>query len=111
VRSWENHLGVFSEIACLPLTGRTHQIRVHLSHLGLPIVGDKIYGTDETTFLDFIDHGWNEAMRARMILPRQALHAARLKIAWGGEMREWHCPLSEDLSRWMNDPAAASFPS
>ena len=111
VRSWENHLGVFSEIACLPLTGRTHQIRVHLSHLGLPIVGDKIYGTDETTFLDFIDRGWSDALRTRMILPRQALHAARLKIPWGGAMREWHCPLPADLSHWMNDPDAVSFPS
>jgi hypothetical protein len=46
-----------------------------------------------------------------MILPRQALHAARLKIPWGGAMREWHCPLPADLSHWMNDPDAVSFPS
>lgn len=94
---WENEHGRFAEISCLPVTGRTHQIRVHLSHLGHPIVGDKIYGSDESSFLDFIDHGWTDALRARMLLPRQALHATRLQLPWQGGLREWHCPLAHDM--------------
>jgi len=97
LRRWTNALGDFSEIACEPLTGRTHQIRVHLAHLGFPIVGDKIYGTEESRFLQFIESGWTEELRRDLILPRQALHALRLKILWQGGFREWHCPLSPDL--------------
>ncbi len=94
---FENAHGRFAVIACEPITGRTHQLRVHLSHLGHPIIGDKIYGADETTFLSFIEHGWNEEMRKKMLLPRQALHAHRLKIPWDGAWKEWQCPLAKDM--------------
>ena len=97
LRRWTNASGAFSEVDCQPLTGRTHQIRVHLAHLGFPIVGDKIYGTEESRFLRFIETGWTEELRRDLILPRQALHAATLKIPWQGSSREWHCPLAPDL--------------
>lgn len=62
-------------------TGRTHQIRVHLSWLGYPLVGDTVYGTDET-------------------LPRHALHCAHLTFTHPvtGETMDIKSPLSEDLS-------------
>ena len=41
----------FALVSCLPLTGRQHQIRVHLAAIGHPIVGDKLYGEDEELFL------------------------------------------------------------
>jgi len=53
----------FALLRCRPETGRTHQIRVHLAAVGLPIVGDPLYGTGGG------------------LLPRQALHAARLDLA------------------------------
>ena len=68
-----------------PITGRTHQIRVHMSYLGCPIVGDLLYG-NRRMVSDL--HG----------LQRQFLHAARLKIAIPkGDTRIFISPLPKDL--------------
>jgi 23S rRNA pseudouridine1911/1915/1917 synthase len=64
-----------------PLTGRTHQIRVHAAHTGHAIVGDKLYGPDATLYLEFAQHGWTARHAALLPLPRQALHAARIRFA------------------------------
>jgi 23S rRNA-/tRNA-specific pseudouridylate synthase len=42
------HKGELALIRCIPVTGRTHQLRVHLSEYGLPIVGDRLYGAKRT---------------------------------------------------------------
>ncbi len=62
-------------------TGRTHQIRVHMSWLGFPLVGDTMYGTDET------------------ILPRHALHCAEMAFTHPltGERVRLHSPLPPDM--------------
>ncbi len=70
--------GDISLVRCFPETGRLHQIRAHLLAAGYPIVGDKLYGQDESAFLKFIQHGLTAELAERLILPRQALHAARL---------------------------------
>lgn len=57
-----------------PETGRTHQIRVHAEWMGHRIVGDKIYGPNETLFLDFIQKGWHEKLEPLLLMKRQALH-------------------------------------
>ncbi len=67
-------------LACFPRTGRQHQIRAHLRHAGLPIVGDKIYGPDETIFDRFSRGEMTDEDRARLRLPRQALHAWKLTL-------------------------------
>jgi 23S rRNA-/tRNA-specific pseudouridylate synthase len=41
-----------SVVKCYPLTGRTHQIRVHLKHLGYPIANDQMYGKNEKTVMN-----------------------------------------------------------
>ena len=57
-------------------TGRTHQIRVHLAHIGYPLVGDKVYGGRLA-----LPKGCSEELRqALREFPRQALHAARLQL-------------------------------
>jgi 23S rRNA pseudouridine1911/1915/1917 synthase len=87
----------FALIRAIPRTGRTHQIRVHLSAIGHPIVGDKIYGPDEQLYLRFIDAGWTPELEQRLLLPRHALHSAKLAIE--GE-REWASPLPPDLAEF-----------
>jgi 23S rRNA pseudouridine1911/1915/1917 synthase len=87
----------FAVIRAIPRTGRTHQIRVHLSAIAHPIVGDKIYGPDEQLYLGFIDAGWTPELEQRLLLPRHALHSAKLAIE--GE-REWASPLPPDLAEF-----------
>jgi len=70
--------GDISLVRCFPETGRLHQIRAHLQSAGFPIVGDKLYGRDETAFLQFIKQGFSPELKEKLILPRCALHAARL---------------------------------
>ena len=84
-------------LRCLPYTGRMHQIRVHAAYLGHPLVGDKIYGGDESCYLDFIASGWSEDLQRRLILPRHALHACRLSFPWRGEMITVESELPADM--------------
>ena len=94
---FERREGRFARMACEPKTGRTHQIRVHLEHVSHPIVGDKIYGGDERGYLDFLENGWTEELRERLILERQALHANWIEFAWEGELRRVVAELPEEL--------------
>jgi len=66
-------------VRCHPLTGRQHQIRVHLAASGHPIMGDKIYRASEEEFMAFCDHGMTPELLERFDgLQRHALHAASL---------------------------------
>ena len=91
-----------SLVTCHPHTGRMHQIRVHLAHLGHPIMGDKIYGADETCYLDFIRTGWTDDLQQRLLLRRHALHSTRLELA--GETA-WEADLPEDLQAFVDGTA------
>ena len=63
-----------------PETGRTHQIRVHMSHLRRPVIGDGDYGGDKSAFGDVPPHYRRQAKRINALAERQALHARELRF-------------------------------
>jgi 23S rRNA pseudouridine1911/1915/1917 synthase len=73
---------------------------VHLAALGTPIVGDKLYGPDETLFAKNADNEMTEADWEKLELPRHALHAARLALPHPITKKplEVKSPLPNDLS-------------
>lgn len=95
-------------VACRPRTGRQHQIRAHLHHAGLPMVGDKIYGPDETIFDRFTRRAMTEGDRVLLRIPRHALHAWRLELPHprSGELTLLEAPLPPDLAAFWDSCAA-----
>jgi 23S rRNA pseudouridine1911/1915/1917 synthase len=78
-------------------TGRLHQLRVHLAHLGHPVLGDKIYGPDPLLYLKFIAEGWTAEHQRILTLPRHALHAHEITFQWNSENLTFTAPLPEDM--------------
>ena len=94
-----SRMGEYSLVTAKPLTGRTHQIRVHLEHLGFPILGDKLYGQPDRTFLHCLDHGVDSSIRIATGFPRHALHASAITIPHpdGGSITI-EAPLEPDMA-------------
>jgi 23S rRNA pseudouridine1911/1915/1917 synthase len=89
-------------VSLAPESGRQHQLRVHLSALGFPIIGDKLYGPEGSQpFLDYIETGMTDELRQRLGHDRQALHAYELEFMHPtkGEPMTLRAPLAEDLLR------------
>jgi len=68
----------FSYVEAKPQTGRTHQIRVHLSAINLPIMGDSLYGGGDQFYLSQIKPKYKLAGEEKPLLDRTALHASRI---------------------------------
>jgi 23S rRNA pseudouridine1911/1915/1917 synthase len=87
----------FAAVKLLPKTGRTHQIRVHLAHIGCPVLCDKLYsGRDRITRGELT----RKLDDREVILSRQALHASRLAVSHPATTArlEFVAPLAADLS-------------
>lgn len=71
-------------LRCIPKTGRTNQIRVHLDSIGHPIFGDKLYGRSDDEFLEFVRHvksGGDPSFPGHFETARHLLHASKLTIS------------------------------
>jgi 23S rRNA pseudouridine1911/1915/1917 synthase len=89
-----------------PQSGRQHQLRVHLSAVGFPIIGDKLYGPEGSQpFLDYIETGMTDELRRRLGHHRQALHAYQLEFnhPTTNEPMTLEAPLAEDLAKLWGD--------
>ena len=82
----------FSLLELEPLTGRKHQIRIHLQHIGHPLVGEKLYAGHEDDYLALVQGRLTEEARGRLIFACQALHAGRLSFPWRGRTWEFATP-------------------
>jgi 23S rRNA pseudouridine1911/1915/1917 synthase len=90
----------FALLRVLPKTGRTHQIRVHLAHLGSPVLCDALYsGRSRISYYDF-----HRNLPEETVLDRQALHAHKIKFSHPteGKLVELKAPLPDDLSRTLD---------
>jgi len=95
-----------TRVSCTLHTGRTHQIRVHLAHTGLGIVGDRMYGVPPEVFLRAWEHGVDEWVVQTAGAPRQALHAHRLAFDGpDGQRVDVTAPIPPDMARWWDDPS------
>ena len=83
------------------ITGRKHQIRAHAKWLGHQVVADKIYGDDETLYLDFVENGFTKEMGKILPMKRQALHAWRMDFSQIFEGKIFTAPLPEDFLEFM----------
>lgn len=71
-------------VRIIPETGRQHQIRVHASSIGHPVTADKIYGCDESLYIEFAELGWTPRLAAALPYRRHALHAAGIEFRLPG---------------------------
>lgn len=92
-------------VRCLPATGRTNQIRIHLAHAGHPIAGDKLYGKSDDEFLEFVRNAraGNFETLPWMEAPRHLLHAWRLAFNHPvtGTRVSFECPVPPDMKAFI----------
>ena len=87
----------FAAVKVLPKTGRTHQIRVHLNHIGCPVLCDRHYGGRSRITRGEIRRDADDNL---VLLNRQALHATRLKFTHPatGKPLQIEAPLPDDMA-------------
>lgn len=95
----EQRAGAYALVRCTLVTGRQHQIRAHLAAHGFPIVGDKLYAHGDDAFIRYCDEGLVPELAQLFVLPRHALHAARVTFPHPeGGSRTAEAPLPADLA-------------
>jgi 23S rRNA pseudouridine955/2504/2580 synthase len=93
----------YTLVECIPVTGRLHQIRVHLSHIGAPIVGDEMYG-GHPFFLSEVKTKYTRGKHEEKALIRRfALHAQRVEfVHLNGSKMSFEADYSKDFSVLLN---------
>jgi len=96
-------IGNYSVVRCFPRSGRTHQIRVHMKHIGHPLVGDAQYGSGKAIFKsDFT--GEEHKPLEQPLIERQALHARKIKIFHPAkeQFMEFETPVPNDIQSFID---------
>jgi len=88
-----------SLLEAVPVTGRMHQIRAHLKYAGHPIIGDKLYGPDESVYLEYIEKGLTDSVIRRAGFSRCALHSYSIGFVhpFNGRDVSIYAPLPDDM--------------
>ncbi len=85
----------FSYLKAIPKTGKTNQIRIHTSFLGLPIVGDKKYFPDENVYLNWFENDFTKEVQSKLLTKRQLLHCYK---------NEFIHPITKELISCTSEP-------
>jgi RluA family pseudouridine synthase len=101
LRRFERKGREWSLVGVRTRSGRKHQIRIHLAHIGHPLVGDKLYGGDEGVYLRFVTGAMTDADRVRIVLSNQGLHADELAFAWRGHELRFEAKASEEFVNFL----------
>lgn len=100
-----NSFQKYSVMKLIPKTGRTHQIRVHLAHIGYPVAADALYGTSGVVFLSWIKPNYKEKRfeDEKPLLSRHGLHSWKLEIpGFSNIPKEFEAPLPKDMRAVIN---------
>lgn len=102
----DNYGDVAALVTCDLETGRTHQIRVHMQHIGHPLLGDPLYGLPPQEQVSLLKKAGSgpDVITAVTGFPRQALHAAHIRFIHpvSGEEMGFSAPLPDDLQTLLN---------
>lgn len=104
---WQYLQKTYSIVVCQLETGRTHQIRVHMQHIGHPLIGDPLYGEKRGARSSVLKGSAGE-----LEFKRQALHAYQLGLVHPrtGEYMSWQCPLADDMVELLAAMGVADLP-
>lgn len=102
--------GKFAYLFLNPFTGRTHQVRVHLKHLGSPVLCDKLYSLKEKLFISEL-YGRKVGVKEKPLLMRQALHSFSILFTHPitGRYMRIKSPLPDDMKMTL-DALEVAFP-
>lgn len=104
----------YTLLACEPLTGRTHQIRVHLAQTGFPLAVDPVYGRRDAFYLSSIKPGYKQkaGRKERPLIERLSLHAARIGVPALGlatDLGQAAGADGADVVTWVDAPLPKDF--
>jgi 23S rRNA pseudouridine1911/1915/1917 synthase len=95
----------FTLLRCFPRTGKTHQIRVHLAHIGIPLAIDPVYSSADPIFLSQFKRNYrpNRGQEERPLISRLTLHAQKLRfVDIDGSKVDIEAPIPKDMRALFN---------
>ena len=82
---------------------------MHAEWLGHSVVGDKIYGSDESLYIEFIEQGWTDRLDQNLAMKRQALHCHKYHFHFADGIVTFEAPLAEDMDLFCQENLGKDF--